>query len=122
MGSAPHSPPDGGALSTGGFLSFQLLGPPSFVYFRGSRLSRPGGQERRGREGGPHPQAPPGRLAPGPAWSCVAGTVTSPPPQAGFQGAPRVGGTLPGVCPGTTGKALQWRVGLTRGTPGPSSQ
>lgn len=34
-------PRDGGALSTWGFLSFQLLGPPSIVDFRGSGLTRP---------------------------------------------------------------------------------
>lgn len=74
-GSAPQSPPTpldtGGALSTRGFLSFQLLGPPSFVDFRGSGLTRSckvGGvwsptqawrdAEERHREGGP--------LTPGP--------------------------------------------------------
>lgn len=34
-------PREGRALSTWGFLSFQLLGPPSFVDFRGSGETRP---------------------------------------------------------------------------------
>lgn len=52
MGVCPTQPPrEGGALSTGGFLSFQLLGPPSFVYFRGSSLSRPGGVGWGGESG-----------------------------------------------------------------------
>ena len=34
-------PRSGGALSTWGFLSFQLLGPPSFVDVRGTGLTGP---------------------------------------------------------------------------------
>ena len=66
-------PRSGGALSTWGFLSFQLLGPPSFVDVRGIGLTgpckvggvgalepqpRPGGGavEDRGTEKSHHPR------------------------------------------------------------------
>lgn len=66
-------PSEGRALSTWGFLSFQLLGPPSFVDFRASDQTRPckvggvrwfgeplpspGGQQRTEAQEGwaPHP-------------------------------------------------------------------
>lgn len=72
-----ESPREGRALSTWGFLSFQLLGPPGFVDFRGfwsdqalrvggvrwdgELLPRPGGQERAEAraECAPHPRALP---------------------------------------------------------------